>query len=475
MNKRMIIFVAFLALVMVATSFAQNGRGGTNGRNGQHENRGGNLLTDEQKQELHDLISSMREDGATREEIKESVDALFAEWGIEPPTRDGQGGKKDNRPELTDEQKAELKELRESMKTDGATPEEIHAAVEALFAEWGIEMPNWRGQGNDRNGLGDPQLTDEQKTQLKELRESMRADGASREEIHAAVEALYAEWGLDMPDWKDGQRNGGRGFSDPQLTDEQRETLRATIAELREADATREDILAAVEALYAEWGLEMPERDSRWGDLLTEEQQAELKALVQEMKDSEATREEIKAAVDALFEEWGIERPDFDGRNGKHGKDKKGGRNWMGDLSEEQRATIRSMIQTMKEDGATRKEIREAVKAQLEEWGIGSDDEEGAQMIRERKNIQASNAPNPFNPTTTITYSLQEPGQVSVKVYNTQGRLIRTLVDGQAAEGQHAVVWNGLDDQGAQVASGMYFYKVTSANETTTERMMLMK
>lgn len=414
MKTRMIIFVAFLALVMVASSFAQNGRGG-NGRIGQHDNRSGNLLTDDQKQELHDLISSMREAEATREEIKQAVDALFAEWGIERPERDGngRGGKKENRPELTDEQKAELKELRDSMIADGATREEIHAAIEALFAEWGIEMPDWnRG------------------------------------------------------------RTGQRDFSDPQLTDEQQEILRTTIADLRAADATRDEIHAAVEALYAEWGLEMPERDSRWGDLLTEEQQAELKALVQELKDADATREEIKAAVDALFEEWGIERPD----DGKGRKGKKGGRGWMGDLTEEQQATIRDLIQTMKEDGATREEIREAVKAQLEEWGIGGNDgEEGAQMIRERKNIQASNAPNPFNPTTTITYSLQEPGQVSVKVYNTQGRLIRTLVDAQAVEGQHSVAWNGLDDKGAQVASGMYFYKVTTANETITERMMLMK
>jgi ribosomal protein L23 len=415
MKTRMSFLIVFMALVMAVASFAQSGRGANNGRtgNGQHDNRGGAGLTDEQKQELHDLISSMREAEATRDEIRQAVDALFVEWGIERPDRDGRGGSNGNLPALTDEQKAELKALRESMTADGATREEIRAAVEALFADWGIEMPNWN-KG----------------------------------------------------------RRGHAGFNDPQLTDEQREILQAKIAELREAEATREEIHEAIEALYAEWGLEMPERDGRWGDLLTEEQQAELKALVQEMKDADATREEIRAAVDALFEEWGIERPDFDGRKGKGKK----GKSWMGDLTEEQRATIREMIQQMKADGATREEIRDAVKAQLEEWGIGGEgDPEGAQNLRARKNIQATNAPNPFNPTTTITYALEEAGPVSVKVYNTQGRLIRTLVDADVSQGQHSVVWNGLNDKGEQVSSGMYFYKVTTATETTTERMMLMK
>lgn len=327
-----------------------------------------------------------------------------------------------------------------------------------------------RGAHDQQHNRGANLLTDEQKQELHTLISGMREDGATRDDIKEAVDALFAEWGIETPNWGEG-RGGRQGFGDPQLTDDQRDILKSTIADLREAEATREEIRAAVEALYAEWGLEMPVRDGRLSDFLTEEQQAELEALVQGMKDAGATREEIKAAVDALFEEWGIERP-----NPQRLKDKKSDRRWMSELTEEQRTIIREMVRSMREDGATREEIREAVRAQLEEWGIGENDGgEGAQMIRERKNIQASNAPNPFNPTTTITYSLTEEGPVSVKIYNTQGRLIRTLVDGQAAAGSHSVVWDGLNNAGEQVSSGMYFYKITTAHETITERMMLMK
>ncbi len=338
-----------------------------------------------------------------------------------------------------------------------------------------------RGGNNGRHGNGGYEnrsgnlLTDDQKQELHELISSMRQDGATRDDIYQAVDALFAEWGVEAPEWRKGQMSGHRGVGDPQLTDEQRDELRTTIAEMRQAGATREDIHAAVEALYAEWGLEMPEPKGPWSELLTDEQQAELKALLQEMKDAGATRREIRAAVDALFEEWGIERPDGQGR--KDGKGKNGNRGWMGDLSEEQRTTIRELIQEMRADGATREEIRQAVNALLEEWGIDGDenDPDGAQLRREQKNIQATNAPNPFNPTTTITYSLEEASPVSVHIYNAHGQLIRTLIDSNVSEGQHSITWNGLNDRGEQVSSGMYFYKVTSANETVTERMMLMK
>lgn len=366
MKTRMIFLIVFLALAMVAGTFAQSERGGQQGGRGQKGGMWGNgngaLLTNEQKQELQDLISGMREEGATREEIKTAVDALFTEWGIDIPDNPGHWGQKG--------------------------------------------------------------------------------------------------------------RKGRKGFSDPQLTDEQREALRTLIQEMKEAEATRDEIKAAIEALYTEWGLDMPERKERWGDVLTEEQQEELRTTVQELKDQGASREEIKAAIDGLFEEWGIEKPDFKVKRGR------GKKAWMNELTEEQRTTIRELVQSMKEQGATREEIHEAVKKQLEEWGIGGGDDdggEGAQIFKESDAIQASNAPNPFNPTTTITYTLKEPGQVSVKVYNTQGQLIRTLVDAHASQGSHSVVWDGLNEKGEHVSSGMYFYKVTSANETVTERMMLMK
>jgi hypothetical protein len=213
---------------------------------------------------------------------------------------------------------------------------------------------------------------------------------------------------------------------------------------------------------------------------LSEEQSAELKALIEEMKNKGATREEIKQAVDALFDEWGIERPPFGDNMGR--RPGKNGMGWMKQLTEEQRATIRDMIHTMREDGATREDIREAVKKQLQEWGIGQNDgdENGASQdrrleLQENENVKAANAPNPFNPTTTISFAINEAGPVSVSIYNTKGQLIRTLVDNYAAEGTHSAVWDGLNDQGESVSSGLYFYRVSTPQGSVTERMMLMK
>ncbi|MBN2410050.1 S8 family serine peptidase [candidate division KSB1 bacterium] len=65
--------------------------------------------------------------------------------------------------------------------------------------------------------------------------------------------------------------------------------------------------------------------------------------------------------------------------------------------------------------------------------------------------------PNPANPQTTVQYELTEPGYVTLKVYNTLGQQVRTLVDNEMSAGQHRVIWNGVDDYGRLVGSGLYF------------------
>ena len=91
----------------------------------------------------------------------------------------------------------------------------------------------------------------------------------------------------------------------------------------------------------------------------------------------------------------------------------------------------------------------------------------------------AGNYPNPFNPTTTIKFSLKEAGDVSIKIYNIKGSVVRTLVDGQLNAAYHEVVWDGKDNAGKQVSSGLYFYKMVSEGNsgryTSTKKMILLK
>jgi len=85
------------------------------------------------------------------------------------------------------------------------------------------------------------------------------------------------------------------------------------------------------------------------------------------------------------------------------------------------------------------------------------------------------NYPNPFNPSTTISYQLPASGQVRLDIYNVRGQLVRTLVDAEQNAGSHSVVWNGTDKAGQNVASGIYFYRLSSPGKTLGKRMLLMK
>ena len=85
------------------------------------------------------------------------------------------------------------------------------------------------------------------------------------------------------------------------------------------------------------------------------------------------------------------------------------------------------------------------------------------------------NHPNPFNPDTNISFSMPETAPVSLKIFNLKGQVVKTLVSGIMAQGQHRVSWNGLDDSGQYVASGMYFYRLEYDGKTLTRKMVLSK
>ena len=83
--------------------------------------------------------------------------------------------------------------------------------------------------------------------------------------------------------------------------------------------------------------------------------------------------------------------------------------------------------------------------------------------------------PNPFNPTTTISFSLAEEGMVTLELFNARGQKIRTLVREWREAGKHSVIWNGKDEQGNQAGSGIYFYRMTADNYETVKKMMLIQ
>jgi len=85
------------------------------------------------------------------------------------------------------------------------------------------------------------------------------------------------------------------------------------------------------------------------------------------------------------------------------------------------------------------------------------------------------NYPNPFNPTTTINYRLPENGKVKLTVYNLKGQKVKQLISDQLSAGKHSIVWDGRDDNGKSVSSGIYFYKLKTANFEKTKKMILMK
>jgi hypothetical protein len=85
------------------------------------------------------------------------------------------------------------------------------------------------------------------------------------------------------------------------------------------------------------------------------------------------------------------------------------------------------------------------------------------------------NYPNPFNPNTRISYQLPNTGKVSLVIYNVLGQKVRTLFEGNANAGTHYHVWNGRDNFGSKVATGVYFYKLEAEGFTAIKKMVLVK
>ncbi len=87
----------------------------------------------------------------------------------------------------------------------------------------------------------------------------------------------------------------------------------------------------------------------------------------------------------------------------------------------------------------------------------------------------AQNHPNPFNPVTNIAYTIDKTGYYQLSIYNVMGQKIRTLVDGNLKAGQYLEKWDGRDEHGHQMTSGVYLYRLRGQNRSITQKMMFVR
>ncbi len=113
-------------------------------------------------------------------------------------------------------------------------------------------------------------------------------------------------------------------------------------------------------------------------------------------------------------------------------------------------------------------------------WGAtGVEEDQEARSTLPKSFSLSQNYPNPFNPTTLIRYTIpavsDQPSKVSLKVYNILGQEVRTLINKKQAPGYYRVIWDGKDEDGAPVSSGIYFYRLVARDFVGVKKMILLK
>ncbi len=107
-------------------------------------------------------------------------------------------------------------------------------------------------------------------------------------------------------------------------------------------------------------------------------------------------------------------------------------------------------------------------------WGLNADDTSAAGDLPNYK-VGLNNYPNPFNPMTEISFGIVRDGNAQINIYDVQGHLIKHLVNESLNSGLHSVTWNGQDEAGKQVGSGVYFARLVSGDQVTELKMVLLK
>lgn len=221
--------------------------------------------------------------------------------------------------QLTEEQQETIKNTVRDLHDSGETPENIHEKVKEMLKESGVDVPDdaklfppMRGHRPGRfmeRYLKD--LDEDQRSALKEKVDQLHDQGASREEIHAEVQKMLKEYGVDVPSDSPPKMGRGEGFPHgfpgADLSKEQRMAIREKVKSLRENKADREEIHAAVTEMLESYGIEIPEKPGRHGEkwpCLTDEQRQAVRTKIREMRASDASREEIHEAAKKMTEEF---------------------------------------------------------------------------------------------------------------------------------------------------------------------------
>ncbi len=114
----------------------------------------------------------------------------------------------------------------------------------------------------------------------------------------------------------------------------------------------------------------------------------------------------------------------------------------------------------------------ELTEVQLnEEYALAS---KGTVATQKVYSLQQNN-PNPFNPSTTIRYQIPKAGRVALRIYNSAGQLVKTLVEAEQQPNDYQIVWDGKNDNGEAVVSGVYFYRLESGDFGQTNKMVMLK
>ena len=125
----------------------------------------------------------------------------------------------------------------------------------------------------------------------------------------------------------------------------------------------------------------------------------------------------------------------------------------------------------------------EAQSATSYSYVLGAQREDGSEIRSAPVEVETpqlelalgQNAPNPFNPSTQIAFTLDKATRAVLRVYDVHGRLVATLADESMGEGRHTVAWDGRDANGAPVATGIYVYALTADRRTISKKMTLLK
>jgi len=108
-------------------------------------------------------------------------------------------------------------------------------------------------------------------------------------------------------------------------------------------------------------------------------------------------------------------------------------------------------------------------------YGLISTDAPKEKPLHPLKFELSQNYPNPFNPTTTIRYSLPKAQKVKLEIFNIIGQRVKVLENGEQTAGEHTLTWNGADEKGEIVPSGVYFYKLTGENLRESKKLIFLK